>query len=56
MGKFKFTLVNLWFWAAMVFTCFLVENTLHLTDHPKSGFDVPTLAILTFLCVACLFI
>ena len=55
MGKFKFTLVNLWYWAAMVFVCFLVENTLHLTNHPRSGFDVPTLALLTIICLLCLF-
>ena len=55
MGKFKFTLVNLWFWASMVFTCFLVENTLHLTNHPKSGFDIPSLAVITLIAVGCLF-
>lgn len=55
MGKFKFTLVNLWYWASMVFVCFLAENMLFLTPNPKAGFDIPTLAILTFGSVASLF-
>lgn len=55
MGKLKFTLVNIWFWVAMILVCFLTENLAHLTPNPKAGFDYPTLFLLTFACLASLF-
>ena len=55
MGKVKFTLGNLWFWAAMIFVCFLVENMQYLTGNPMSGYNPSTLIILTVGSLACLF-
>lgn len=55
MGKLKFTLGNLWFWASLIFVVFLCENMQYLTGNPMSGYNPSTLIILTVGAVACLF-
>ena len=55
MEKLKFTLGNLWFWVAMIFTCFLTENMQYLSGNPLDGYNLTTLILVTSGTVACLF-
>lgn len=55
MGKLKFTLVNIWFWVALVFISFLTENLMLLTSNFKSGFSISAFLVLTIGCLASLF-
>ncbi len=55
MGKFKFTLSNLWFWGALLFVSFLTENMLYLTSNPRVGLNPSSLIVLTAAAVGCLF-
>ena len=55
MEKLKFTIGNLWFWVAMVFTCFLTENMQYLSINPLNGYNPTTLILVTAGTVACLF-
>lgn len=55
MEKLKFTLGNLWFWAAMIFVCFLTENMQYLSANPLNGYNPTTLIIITAGTIDCLF-
>ena len=54
MGKLRFTLVNLWFWATMILMNFLTEN-LPLVGNSKSGFDITSLVLISLSAILCLF-
>lgn len=55
MGKLKFTFANLWYWVALILTCTITENLMHMTSSPKTGFDYSGLIIISIACIACLF-
>ena len=55
MGKLKFTFSNLWYWAALILTCTITENLMHMTSSPKAGFNYSGLIIISIACIACLF-
>lgn len=55
MGKLKFTFVNLWYWVLLILTCTLTENLMHMTTNPKNGFNITGLFVISFACLACLF-
>ena len=54
MGKLKFTLSNIWFWLALLAVVFLTENLSLLTNDIHQGFNIATLGVLSFACLACL--
>ena len=47
MGKLKFTFTNIWYFLSLVLICFLTENATHLTNDTETGFNMPTLIILS---------
>ena len=54
MGKLRFTLVNLWFWATMIIMNFLTEN-LPLSGNGKDGFSVTSLVLISLSAILCMF-
>ena len=54
MGKLRFTLVNLWFWAAMILMNFLTEN-LPLAGSRSDGFGMTSLMIISLCAFLCMF-
>ena len=55
MGKFKFTLANVWYWLSFTLITFLVENNFLLSKNPKGGFNITSLLVLSFACIVSLF-
>ena len=54
MGKLRFTLVNLWFWATMIIMNFLTEN-LPLSGNGKDGFSITSLVLISLSALLCMF-
>ena len=54
MGKLRFTLVNLWFWATMILMNFLTEN-LPLSGSSKDGFGMTALILISLSAFLCMF-
>ncbi len=56
MGKFRYPLVNLVFWLAIIFSCYLVENVGLLTEQIFRGFDPVTFVVLFVGAIALYFV
>ena len=55
MGKLKFTLLNIWFWASLIGTSILAENLQFLSSNMKGGLSYAPVFVLAFSAVICFF-
>ncbi len=55
MGKLKFTLSNIWFWAALIGTSILAENLQFLSSNMKGGLSFAPVFVLSFSALICFF-
>ena len=58
MGRLKFTLTNIWFWAIIGMTCFFCENVpmIYSKDIQTKGFNLTTVMFLTIIVGIMLFV